>query len=717
MKNTAASLLTLLVCFAAFAENADGVPPFKLWNDVKSPELKELHAPAPERVVLANGMIVFLLEDHELPLIDLTMRIRVKDLYEPPEQVGLAGAMATIMRSGGSEKYPGDKLDETLEGMAASIGCKIDSDSGYASLSTLKADFEKGLGIFVDVMRNPAFPEDKLELWRSQARTGIGKRNDSPNSIVWREFNKALYGAESPYARHTEYATVNGIDRAALQAFHQKYFHPNQFILGIYGDFKKDEMLAKLKAAFEPWPAEKTDPPAVAPIPTGRTARTLFIDRPRINQTTFTMGQVVDARRDNPDYPAIQMMNQILSGGMSARLFTEVRTKKGLAYSVWGYADVPYDHPGVFSCNALTRNEQALEAVDAVRHEVVKLVESGVTPQEVAESRERIINSFVFNFDTASKIVERQMTYEYFGYPMDFAEKLLEAVKKVTPEDVNRVAKKYIDPEKFVLLGVGNSADLDVAKSFRSLKDVVLLDVAIPPAPLGSDPKKEAEGQRLVADAIKAAGGAEALRSVNSLQTDVDMVLGGGERLRGRLRAKLHSDLMRFDFSMPNAPVSEIVAGGKAWMAVGAAVTDVKLATAKKNMYSVVPMDFVILRILAEPDNGCKIQALEPANEGGRQLDGIALQSPAHGRVKVWFDAQTHAMVRLWAMEADGMQKESERLFSDHKEFGKLTLARNTVLKTGDKQRTLELQTLAINPELDAALFAKPDKATPPPEN
>jgi predicted Zn-dependent peptidase len=714
MKITAATLLTLLVCISAFAAEGDGVPPFKLWNEVKSPELKELHAPAPERVVLANGMIVFLLEDHELPLIDLTMRIRVKDLYEPPEQVGLAWAMATILRSGGSEKYPGDKLDETLEGMAASIGCSIDSDSGYASLSTLKADFEKGLGIFVDLLRNPAFPQDKLELWRSQARTGIGKRNDSPGSIAGREFNKALYGAESPYARHSEYATVNGIDRAALQAFHQKYFHPNQFILGVYGDFKKDEMLAKLKAAFEPWPAEKTDPPAVAPIPTGRTARTLFVDRPKINQTTFSMGQVVDARRDSPDYPAIQMMNEILSGSMSARLFTEVRTKKGLAYSVWGYAGIPYDHPGIFYCNALTRNEQALEAVDAVRHEVVKLVETGVTPQEVAESRERIINSFVFNFDTPRKIVERQMTYEYFGYPMDFAEKLLEAVKKVTPEDVSRVAKKYIDPEKFVLLGVGNSADLDAAKSFRSLKDVVLLDVAIPPAPLGSDPKKEAEGQRIIADAIKAAGGEEALLGVKSYRADLNIVVNG-DRLRGCVRAK-PGNFYRVDVAGPKGPLSQILAEEGAWTAVGSTVRDIKSAVARKNLGPVIQNDLGLLRTLAPANNGCKIQALDSSLAGESKLEGVAVELPDRTRVKIWFDAQTHYMTRVWLLGADGMQKESELLFSGQSAFGKLTVAKNVVEKSGDAQQTIELQALTINPELDPALFAKPDKAAPPPE-
>jgi zinc protease len=708
--------LFVLISSLTLSVSAAETAPFKLWNEVQSPELKELHAPTAERFELGNGMIVFLLEDHELPLIDVSMKIRVRDVYEPADAVGLAAATSQVMRSGGSAKFPGDKLDETLENMAASLDIGIDVDSGSASLSVLKPNFDQGLEILVDVLRNPAFPEEKLELFLTQARTLISKRNDRGDAIVGREFRAALYGPASPYARHTEYATLNKINRAAVQAFHDTYFQPNQFILGVVGDFKKEEMLAKIKAAFEPWPAKEVKAPDVAPIPTERKTRVLFAERTKIPQTTFTMGQVVDLRRNSPDYPAIQVMNEILSGSMSARMFTEVRTKKGLAYSVWGYANIPFDRPGVFSCTALTRNEQSLEAVAAVKEEVIKLVDKGVTEKELAEARESIINSFVFNFDTPSKILGRQMTYEYFGYPMDFAEKLLDGIKKVTVADVNRVAKQYIDPEKFVLMGVGSSAGLDDAKSFAKLASVELLDVTIPQAkaePLATDAKREADGKRIIADAIQAAGGADALLSVTSLRADVLMSVNG-KPVHGCVRAKM-ADTCRVDLAGPFGAMSEVISKTAAWQATGAKVQELKPAAAWHNLRSLLESDLTLLRTLASEKDALSVQALDPSKEGDRAQESVEVQSPSLGRLRLWFDAQTHLLARV-RNSSDGQQKDYDRFFSGHKNFGKLTLAQTITDKDPAAPQSMEFQALHFNPDMDQELFSKPERASTPPE-
>ncbi len=714
MKTRIAALVLLVAVSGLCVAETEPIKPFKIWNEVASPELKDKHGPLAERFVLANGMIVFLLEDHELPLIDVSLKIRVKDVYEPADAVGLAAATTQVMRSGGSVKFPGDKLDETLESMAASLDLGVDTDSGWASLSVLKPNFEQGLEILVDVLRNPAFPEDKLDLFLTQARTGVGKRNDSPNSIIGREYRKALYGAANPYARHVEYATLNKIDRAALQSFHDAYFQPNLIILGVVGDFKKEEMLAKLKAAFDPWPSKEVKAPDVTPIPTERKAKVLFVDRPKINQTTFMMGQVLDLRRNSPDYPALQMMNEVLSGGMAARLFTEVRTKKGLAYSVWGMANAPYDRPGGFYCTALTRNEQALEAVAAVKEEVVRLLDKGVTELELANAKESTINSFVFNFDTPSKILGRQMTYEYYGYPMDFAEKLLENIKKVTVADVNRVAKQYIDPEKFLLIGVGNATGLDDAKSFAKLKDVELLDVTIPQPKamvLEKDAKREADGKRIIADALKAAGGAEVLQAITSLRADVALTVNG-KPVRACVRMKL-PDLARVDIAGPFGPISEVLTKDAAWNATGAKVSDVKPADARRNLNALLQSDLIVLRALAT-SNDAVVQALDAVKEGERALEGIDVQTPGLGRLRLWFDAQTHALVRLRAV-SDG-QKDYDRSFAGQKAFGKITVAQTITDKNPDAPTSIEVQALSINPDQDDGLFAKPEKASAPPE-
>lgn len=703
-----------VLCGSTFAGDAP-VKPFKLWNEVKSPELKELHAPVAERFELPNGMILFLVEDHELPLIDLSMTLRVRDVYEPAEQIGLAEATASVMRSGGSAKYPGDKLDEILENMAAYMGVSIGTDSGSASLSTMKADFDKGLQIFVDVLRHPEFPDDKVDLYLTQARTSISKRNDNPQGIMMREFRKALYGPTHPLARTSEYATLSKIDRAALKAFHDTYFHPNAFIAGIVGDFKKDEMLAKIKAAFADWPASKEKLPDPPKISTDRKRRTFYIDRPQIAQTTFAMGQMIDMRRDNKDYAAIQMFNEVLSGGMAARLFTEVRTKKGLAYSVWGSANVPYDRPGSFSCSALTRNEQCLDSVEAVREEVVRIIDKGITEGELKEARESIINSFVFNFDTPAKIINRQMTYELFGYPTDFAERTLELIKKVTVEDVNRAAKKYIDPDKFVLLGVGNATGMDDAKTFRGLKDVQFVDVTIPmprAEPMVIDPEREAKGKKILAECIQAAGGVDAFRGVTAVRADVVLTMKG-MHLKGCMRANL-PDNCRVDVAGPFGPISQVMAKDNAWKASGSSVQELKPAEAKKNLRTLIQSDFGLMQVLASGKEGYNVQALEPSREGDRSLIGVEIESASLGRFKIWFDAETKLIQKI-RYAADGTQKEYDKTFSDHVNFGKMVLARTITDKDPAGPQQIEMIALQINPEVDAKLFERPEKATPPP--
>jgi zinc protease len=719
-------ITVLLFSVLAFGGEPDKggtvTPPLRVWKEVQSPELKAYQPPVAERFVLPNGMVVFLLEDHELPLIDLSMLLRFGEIHEPADRTGVADATATVMRSGGSTKYPGDKLDEILENMAASLNVGIGLDSGSAGLSTLKEDFDKGLDLLTDVLRNPAFPDDKLELYLTQARTGISKRNDSPGAVADREFNKALYGEKSPYAKVLEYAHLNKLDRAALQEFHRAFFQPSMFIVGVTGDFKKDEMLAKLTAAFGKWPAQKVKLPEAPEISTSKKRKTLFVDRPKLNQTTITMGHMVDLRRNHKDFPAMQMMNQILSGGMSARMFTEVRTKKGLAYSVWGYAQINYDRPGVFSCTALTRNEQALDAVDAMREEVVRMREKGVTSTELAEARERILNSFVFNFDRPSKIIGRQMTYEFYGYPMDFAERMLEAIKQVSVEDVGKVARKYLDPGKFVLLGVGNAGSdsmgrpLDEAKSFRSLKDVQSVDVTIPvpqAEPMVIDPKREAEGKRILAECIEAAGGIKEFQALNSIQATV-ILTHKGFRLNGWMRGQLPENA-RVDVSGPFGAITQIMNKDAAWKASGSSVEELKPVEARKNLRTLLQSDLGIMRELAVAREGYNVQALEPSRDGDKELIGVEIESRLLGRIKIWFDAQTKLIAKLRYV-SEGVQREYDKLFNDHARFGKLTLARTIVDKDPAGPQMIEMKSLQFNIPFDATVFAKPDKATPPPK-
>ena len=703
-------VLSLSLLGSALAENAV-VQPFKVWNEVPNSELKKFKAPVAERFELPNGMVVFLLEDHELPLIDLSMTLRFGDVHEPADMTGIADATASIMRTGGSVKYPGDKLDLILEDLAASVGVGIGTDSGSASLNILKDDFDKGLDILADVLRNPAFPDDKIDLYLAQARTNIAKRNDNPSGICMREFRKAVYGEKSPYVKITQYATLNKIDKKALQNFHDQYFHPNMFIMGVVGDFKKDDMIAKLKTAFGDWPKQEVTLPKVEPIAVEHQNKVLFVDlnKPKLPQTTFLFGHVVDIHRDNPDYPAIQMMNEVLSGGMAARIFTEVRTKKGLAYSAYGQASINYNRPGLFYCMAQTRHEQAVECVEAVKEEVTKMKEHGITEKELAEAKESILNSFVFNFDTPAKVIGRQMTYEFYHYPMDFAEKLLESIKKVGVDDVNRVAAKYLDPANVILLAAGNTPKQEGARGFRTVPGCQIVDITIPPPQpevFGTDAQRESDGRKAIAECLAAAGGADAFKEIKSLREDLLLTVKG-MKLNGSLRMSLPGKA-RLDFAGPTAADTQIVSGDVAWTAAGATVQDAKAADVKQNLRTLLQSDLLVMRALAA--DPYKVQALDGAE------NGVEIESESLGRFKLWFDPKSHLIVKL-KPSPKGLAREYEKSFGEPTAFGNLTLAKLITNTDPAGPEQISVKALLINPVLEDALFTKPEKATPPPDD
>jgi len=484
MRLTLLAFLTLSLASTFAAEPTRPIiPPHKTWNQVPATPLKDSTPPKPERIALPNGLVVFLLPDNELPLIECTLILRVGDVHEDASLAGLSNAMMGVMRTGGSDTWPGDKLDTALESLAADVAFASGLETSTVSMNALKEDFPRVLDMIANVLRCPSFPEDKLKIHLTQARTAIAKRNDSPVMISGREFRRALYGKDSPYARVVEYATLAKIDRAALLNFHKNNIHPARMICGIAGDFKRDELVAALNKAFADWPSAATLASKSPPVTYTPGPRTLFVERPRINQTAIMLGHGLDLRRDHADFPAVQMMNEILSGGMAARLFTEVRTRKGLAYSVRGQATANYDRPGLFYASVLTRNEQALDAAEAVKTEIVRLRDGGVTETELAQAREGILNSQVFQYDTTAKILQQQMTYELYGYPADFTATLLARLKTVTTADIQRVAKTYLVPEKSILLGVGNTEGLPPTRSFTNVPGVEKVDVTIPAAP------------------------------------------------------------------------------------------------------------------------------------------------------------------------------------------------------------------------------------------
>jgi zinc protease len=450
----------------------------KHYTELEFAPLPEVKLPKYERYVLNNGMVVYLMEDRELPLVKGTALIRTGDRLEPADKVGLAQLTGTVMRTGGTAKHTADELNQILEQRAASVETSINEVVGTASFDSLSEDVETVVGLFAEVLQEPVFAEDKLELAKTQERGKISRRNDSPDEIAQREFKKLIYGEDSPYGRTTEYATLNSISREDLVKFKGQYFYPNNMILGIVGDFEPKKMKALIQAKFGEWKPNPNSTKLQLPkVTQAKSSGVFVVNQPQLTQSNILIGHL-GGQFNSPDYPALDVLNGVLNG-FGGRLFNEVRSRQGLAYSVYGAWSPRYDFPGIFIAGGQTRSDATVQFVKALQAEIKRLQTQPVTPKELAFAKESTLNSFVFNFEDPAQTLLRLMRYEYYGYPSDFLFRYQKAVAATTAADVQRVAKQYLKPENLVTLVVGNQTAIKPPLT-QLATQVTPIDVTIP---------------------------------------------------------------------------------------------------------------------------------------------------------------------------------------------------------------------------------------------
>ena len=451
------------------------------YTELRFTPLPDVKLPKYERYTMKNGMVVYLMEDHELPLVGGTALVRTGSRFEPGDKVGLAEITGEVMRTGGTKKYTPDQLNEILEQRAASVEAGIGEASGSASFASLTEDVDTVFELFTEVLRQPVFAADKLELSKTQQRGNISRRNDSPDSITGREFRKLIYGQKSPYARIEEYGTLDKISREDLVRFYQQYFYPNNIILGIVGDFEPKKMKALIEARFADWkPSARPFRPQLPKVSQANVGGVFFVNQPQLTQSSIMIGHL-GGMFNSPDYPELDVLNNVLNG-FGGRLFNEVRSRQGLAYSVYGAWSPRHDYPGMFVAGGQTRSDATVQFVRSIKEEIKRMQAQPISAKELAFAKESTINSFVFNFEDPGQTLSRLMRYEYFGYPADFLFRYKKEVEVTTAADVQRVAKQYLKPENFVTLVVGNQKAINPPLTRLATK-VTAVDITIPDSP------------------------------------------------------------------------------------------------------------------------------------------------------------------------------------------------------------------------------------------
>ena len=436
----------------------------------------EFVQPEPDRVVLENGMVIYLLEDHELPLITIGVLMRTGGWLDPPDKVGLAALTGNVMLTGGGGGLSAAEVDDELAQFAGRMSIAIDRQSGSASIDVMRKDLQQALRLFAGVLRTPAFDPARVDLAKLQAMERIRRREDEPESIASREFSKLLYGPGHPTARESSAESVGRIRREDLIAFHQNTIHPNGIILGVTGDFVKDEIVASLREAFGDWQRGTVPEVKIDDVPESEAARAVvhFISKDT-SQTHLRAGRL-SVKETDTDYVPLLLANDILGGNsLIGRLFNEVRTKRGLAYSVGSELSTGMYNQGMWLVWAETKLPSTKEVLGQLVGNIERMRTEPVSDAELTQAKDSYVNSSVFDVSSSAKIVSRLMKLEYDGLPKDFYQQLREKILAVSKEDILAVGRKHLQADHMTIVAVGSGETLSAELStFGNVKEISL---------------------------------------------------------------------------------------------------------------------------------------------------------------------------------------------------------------------------------------------------
>ena len=411
----------------------------------------EFKMPEVENLEFSNGLHGYLIEDQAVPVVNIVVFFRVG--FPPEDKVGLSELAGWAIRNGGSENYSKDVIDDELEFVGASIESQSGAYAAQITANFLTKDTDAVLKILADLIINPAFEPDKIELRKNSEIEDIRRKTDDPRSLGQREFARVIY-RNHPAGWEPTVASVSSITRDDVVDFHRKYARPNNAVIGFSGDITGEEILAKLNDLLAGWEAGGESPPfPEMEYETMPSVNYIYKD---VNQAYIFAGHMA-TNSANDDNAYATIMNYILGGGSFTSWITQrIRSDEGLAYSArssfhespWGY--------GLFTGSCQTKSDAAMRALTLLIEQIEKMKTEGPSEEEVAEAKESIINRQVFEYESANQVVRRLVWYDLIGLPLDMQERRFASIQAATVDDIRRVADEYLHPDGLTILVVGN---------------------------------------------------------------------------------------------------------------------------------------------------------------------------------------------------------------------------------------------------------------------
>ncbi|MEW5922773.1 MAG: pitrilysin family protein [Candidatus Zixiibacteriota bacterium] len=681
-------------------------------DNIKYPPLNKIEIPNVEKIQLDNGLTLYILEDHELPLVFANAFLAAGSFLDPSDKAGLGGITGSVMRTGGTARMSGDEIDEALEALGASVEVNIGTTNGTAGMNILSEYVDTGLEILADILQTPRFDQDKIDLAKNQMRTEISSRNDEPFDVCVREFKKVIYGSDSPYARQTEYATVNSIAREDMINFHDKYISPENVMLAVWGDFNKDEMIGKIKKYFGSWPAGAGKVPKLPEVTYEFKPGVHYIEKENITQSNILIGHIGGLTGD-PDFFALTVANNVLGGSFGSRMFNEVRSKKGLAYSTGASFTTNIAFPGIYYNYVITKLESTKEAIDAVMTEIRRMQTDPPTDAELKRAKDSYLNSFVFNFDSKAKIINRMMLYDYFDFPQDFLYKVKENIEKVTAADVLDVAKRRFHPDEMHIVVVGIQDKFDQPLSVYGQVDQI--DITIPsgevPEEIVISEESKARGMELLNAAAEASGGIEAFKKVTSLSSrmDIGLVLPQGKFSLSSTNYVVFPDKSKEIVVTPMGEIVTVIDGETGWMQQAGNTIDLtseQLADSKGEEFR------NLTRIYQGLDNPQLTAVYVKSEEfNGRPADILRIMSlDGTMSFKLILDSETHLPVgKIFFGETIMGPGNLTQFVSNYKEISGLKFPFSVTIEAdGVKTAEINVIEMKVNPQIPDGTFTHP---------
>ena len=674
-------------------------------KDLKYPPLRAIQAPNSSVFTLPNGMKLYLMEDHDLPVVSGIALIRTGSLLDPPQRIGLAQLAGIAMRTGGTALKTGEQIDTLLDNSASAVESYIGDWNGAFSFAGLKENAAATLQLFKEILTQPGFRPDKIEIAKTQLRVAVAQRNDNGSAIAHRELYGLVYGKDSPFGWRQEYATINHISRNDLRSFQQRYFFPANVMLGVWGDFNAAEMKAFVELLFADWKVQQTPAGEFAKVKNTPSPGVFLAEKKNATRTSFAIGHL-GGRRDDKDHAALEILCGILGAGPQSRLAVLLRARLGIGSEVTAGWNAGYAQPGIFEISGSVNGISTVAAIQAIREEIDRIRTAEVTEDEWRNAREVAVGRLIFTEDSRAKLFARQMYLDYFGYPKDYLPQYQKALESVTRADLLRVAKQDLNPANLTVVVAGNPATF--GDPLEKLGPVAKLDLTIleaKPEPAESSDASLAEGKQILLKAQAAAGGAEKLAAVKDYTMLAEYLI---------------------DPSVPNVGGSRIVQTDK-WAAPSTFRQDATLAFGRVTLYTdgkagwiSTPQGFGALvgaqrsqmfgdlfrvyyrLLLSDRLEGRTVNATDNSTV---QITGATDQV-----VNVEFDAVTHLPKRVSfdAPQVNGASTYQEEVYDDFHEVGGIKVPfRITVNQSGRRFADVVVKDYKINTGLNPLELAR----------